>query len=141
MRFEFIFTKDTPRPCWDSFECCGLVLRGSEDDNGCRAEQETKDLPCGHESCNCWEEENGEKKCRECASEKKAADAAVVSSATSTTVSAPSCHLTCRLIDMSERDLEALHQNIEAELKNRRLADDFVINKLKQACSCATTGR
>jgi hypothetical protein len=54
------------------------------------------------------------------------------SSTTTTKVSAPNSYLTCRLIDMSKRDLETLHKNIEEELKKRRSVDDL-INELKQA--------
>jgi membrane protein involved in colicin uptake len=64
-----------------------------------------------------------DKECRTCASEKKAADTFIV-------------NLTCRLTDMSKRDLETLHKNIEEELKKRRSTTttvDDLINELKQA--------
>ena len=37
------------------------------------------------------------------------------SNTTNTTVSAPSCYLTYRIGDMSKRDLETLHKNIEED--------------------------
>jgi hypothetical protein len=114
----------------DTFECCGLILCGPDEDDGCLGDHEVIDLPCGHETCNYWQEENDEE-CRECASEKKATDTTIVNSNASS-VSAPSCYLTCRLNDMSKRDLESLHKNIEEELKKRKSVDDL-INELKEA--------
>jgi hypothetical protein len=105
----------------DVFECCGQVLCGFNEEDGCREGHETKELPCGHSTCDYWEKEN-EEKCRECAEEKEA---------TTTTVT-PGNHLNLNLADISKQDLEMLHKNIEEELKNRRSVDDLIM-ELKQA--------
>ena len=71
---------------------------------------------------NYWEQENDEE-CLECASKKDEAafittivnSSNASSNTTNTTVSAPSCYLTYRIGDMSKRDLETLHKNIEED--------------------------